>query len=63
MTRNEAAIDRLVRIVLGLALLALVFVGPKTWLGVVGLVPLGTGMLGYCPLYWVLGIGTRAAGR
>jgi hypothetical protein len=62
MTRNEGTLDRAVRIVLGLALLALVFVGPKTWLGLVGLIPLITGLVGFCPLYRLVGIRTcRAA--
>lgn len=58
MNRNEGTIDRVVRVVVGLALLALVFVGPKTWLGMIGLVPLVTGLVGYCPLYRVLGVKT-----
>ncbi len=58
MTRNEGSVDRTVRIVLGLALLALVFVGPKTSLGLVGLIPLVTGIVGFCPLYRVVGIRT-----
>jgi hypothetical protein len=58
MSRNEGAVDCIVRIVLGLALLALVFAGPKTWLGLVGLVPLLTGIVGFCPLYRLVGIRT-----
>lgn len=58
MARNEGSIDRTARVLLGLALLALVFVGPRTWLGLVGLVPLITGIVGYCPLYRLLGIRT-----
>ncbi len=49
------------RSVAGLVLLALAFVGPKTWLGLVGIVPLITGLAGYCPLYRVLGIKTCPA--
>jgi hypothetical protein len=56
---NEGTIDRTVRIILGLALVSLVFVGPKTMLGLIGLIPLGTGILGFCPLYRLLGIRTR----
>ena len=56
--RNEATLDRAIRVVLGLALLALVFVGPKTMWGLVGLVPLATGLLGSCPLYTLFGIST-----
>ena len=61
MKRNEGTLDRAVRIVLGLALLSLVFVGPQTWLGLVGLVPLVTGLAGFCPIYHLLGLRTRAA--
>lgn len=58
MLKNEGAVDRVVRVVLGLALLALVFVGPRTWLGLIGVVPLVTGIVGSCPLYRLLGIST-----
>ncbi len=61
MTRNEGMLDRVVRIVLGLALLALFFVGPQTWLGLIGIVPLVTGLLGFCPLYRLLGLSTAPA--
>ena len=63
MIHNEGTIDRSVRIVIGLALLALVFVGPKTWLGFVGLVPLLTGVAGFCPLYRVIGVRTCPSSR
>ncbi len=58
LTANEGAADRAVRVLLGIALLALAFVGPKTHWGFVGLVPLATGFLGFCPLYSVLGLNT-----
>jgi len=58
MPRNEGTIDRALRIIAGLVLLALVFVGPQTAWGWIGLVPLATGLLGYCPLYSVLGLNT-----
>jgi hypothetical protein len=61
MTRNEGTLDRVVRIILGLALLALFFVGPQTWLGLVGIVPLVTGLVGFCPLYRLLGLSTAPA--
>lgn len=57
---NEHLVDRALRIALGLVLLALVFVGPKTAWGWVGLVPLATGLLGSCPLYTLFGISTCA---
>jgi hypothetical protein len=58
---NEGTIDRAVRIVLGLGLLSLVFVGPQSPLGYLGLVPLATGLVGFCPLYKVLGLSTCPA--
>jgi Inner membrane protein YgaP-like, transmembrane domain len=58
MIRNEHAIDRGIRIVLGAVLLLLVFVGPKTTWGWLGLVPLATGLVGFCPLYRLLGART-----
>ncbi len=60
MTINEASWDRVLRVVLGVALLALVFVGPKTLWGLVGLVPLLTGAVGLCPLYSLFGVSTCA---
>jgi hypothetical protein len=58
LPKNEHTIDRVIRVVLGLGLLSIVFVGPQTMWGVVGVVPLATGLLGSCPIYSVLGIGT-----
>lgn len=55
---NEGTIDRILRVIVGLALIAIVFVGPKTPLGWIGLVPLLTGLAGTCPLYSILGIRT-----
>lgn len=58
LPQNEAVIDRALRVVLGLALLAIVFVGPQTPLGWIGVVPLLTGLVGSCPIYTLLGIST-----
>jgi hypothetical protein len=58
MSRNEGTIDRVLRVILGLVLISLVFVGPQTVWGWVGVVPLLTGLVGYCPLYSVFGIRT-----
>jgi hypothetical protein len=58
MPINEGTIDRAVRIIVGLGLLALAFVGPQTPLGYIGLIPLATGVIGFCPLYKVLGLST-----
>ncbi|MEQ9694945.1 DUF2892 domain-containing protein [Shimia sp. SDUM112013] len=58
MPRNEGTLDRALRIIAGLVLLSLVFVGPQTMWGLIGIVPLATGLLGYCPLYQVVGLNT-----
>ena len=58
MTTNEASIDRVLRVAVGIVLLALVFVGPHSAWGWIGLVPLATGLAGYCPLYRLIGIDT-----
>jgi len=61
--RNEGKIDRGLRVVLGLVVLSLAFVGPESVWGWVGLVPLLTGLAGFCPLYSILGINTCGIGR
>lgn len=58
---NVGALDRVLRIVLGLVLISLVFVGPKTPWGWIGVVPLITGLFSTCPLYSLLGIRTCKA--
>ena len=55
---NVGGIDRVVRIVLGLALIAIVFVGPQTPWGWIGVVPLLTGLMRTCPLYTLIGVNT-----
>ena len=55
---NVGSIDRVLRIIVGLVLIALVFVGPKTPWGWIGLIPLATGVLRTCPLYSLIGLNT-----
>ncbi len=55
---NEHPVERGLRVVLGLGVLSLAFVGPKSPWGWLGLVPLLTGLVGSCPLYTVLGFST-----
>jgi hypothetical protein len=55
---NEGPLDRVLRVVLGVALLSLTVIGPQTAWGWIGLLPLITGVSGFCPLYIVLGINT-----
>ncbi len=57
-TQNVGGIDRFLRILVGLALLAMVFVGPKTPWGWLGLIPLVTGIFRFCPLYRPFGLST-----
>lgn len=61
MKTNVGTVDRVIRIVAGLVLLSLVFIleGNARWWGLVGLVPLATGLVGWCALYVSLGIDTR----
>lgn len=63
MKVNEATWDRIVRVILGVALMVLGFGVLKgtggTILGIIGIVPLLTGITGYCPLYSLLGISTK----
>lgn len=60
MKVNEGTADRVIRVLVGLAILsALVLVeGQARWLGLIGLVPLITGLVGYCPVYGLLGFNT-----
>lgn len=55
---NEHLVDRVVRVVAGVAILSLTVIGPKSLWGLVGLAPITTGLLGSCPLYTVFGIST-----
>ena len=63
---NVHNIERVLRVIVGLAALSLVVVGPQSLWGLLGLVPLVTGIAGTCPLYSVLGVSTcsrRAVGN
>jgi hypothetical protein len=63
VSTNIGSVDRVIRIVLGLALLSLLALaeGKARWWGLVGLVPLLTAFAGTCPLYGLLGVSTRSA--
>ncbi|MCW5699520.1 MAG: DUF2892 domain-containing protein [Rhodospirillales bacterium] len=58
MKSNLGTIDRALRIIVGAILIALVFVGPQTPWGWIGLVPLVTGLAGRCPAYSIFGFNT-----
>lgn len=53
MPTNVQNIDRIIRISLGIALLAIVVFVPGNWrwAGLIGLIPLATGLIGWCPVY------------
>ena len=61
--KNVGTIDRILRIVVGLGLISLVFVGPQTPWGWVGIVPLLTAVISFCPLYTLIGIRTCPIGN
>lgn len=58
MEANVGKADRIIRIGAGLALLSLIFIGPKTWWGLIGVVPLATAFINFCPAYRLLGVNT-----
>ena len=65
MQTNMGTIDRVLRIIAGLALIAFAIFGPADigwkWVGYIGFVPLGTALIGWCPAYTLLGISTCPA--
>ncbi|MEO6598930.1 MAG: DUF2892 domain-containing protein [Polyangiaceae bacterium] len=60
MFKNEGTLDRLFRVALGSGLLALVVLGPRTLWGLLGLVPLLTGVIGFCPAYRLFGFSSHS---
>ena len=60
---NESSFDRTARVVVGIAVLSLVFFGPRTLLGLIGVIPLATGIFGFCPVYRLFGINTCPVAR
>lgn len=62
MQQNVHNIERVARIAIGLGLLSMVFVGPQSYWFLIGIMPLATGLLGWCPPYQWLGINTCRLG-
>ena len=58
MTKNVGGVDRTIRIAAGLALIAAAATGTIGVWGYIGLVPLATGLMGWCPPYAILGFNT-----
>jgi len=63
MKLNEGAIDRILRVILGAGVLSLAFVGPQTPWAYLGVIPLLTGIVGFCPAYALFGINTCGVRR
>lgn len=63
MRKNIGTIDRAVRIIAGTGILSLVFIGPQTMWGLLGLVPLLAGLIGWCAPYQILGINTYSQSK
>jgi hypothetical protein len=64
MTRNVGTTDKAIRVIIGLGLLSLIFLlkGGARWIGLVGLLPLLTACVGFCPLYPAIKVDTRRTG-
>ena len=58
MKTNEGGIDRILRILAGLVLIGLAYTGTVGMWGYIGVVPLATGLIGWCPVYTMLGMNT-----
>jgi hypothetical protein len=56
---NEGMIDRVLRVIVGIALISIVFIGPQTPWGWIGIIPLATGLIGWCPAYSLFGLRTN----
>ena len=63
MKKNVGQVDRWIRIIVGVALLSLILFlsGGIRWIGLIGLIPLITGLVGSCPLYSIFKINTNKA--
>ncbi len=59
--RNVHNFERFLRVLVGIGILSLAFVGPETPWGFLGIVPIVTGLIGTCPLYTVFGFSTCPA--
>jgi len=58
MKRNVGKIDQLIRIIIGIIIIAF-GIYFKSWWGIIGLVPIFTSIIGFCPLYIILNINTH----
>lgn len=58
MKQNVGGIDRILRLVVGLAVIAW-GIYAKNWWGAVGAIPLFTALINWCPAYTLFGLSTR----
>ena len=60
MKSNVGSVDKVIRIIVGIGLLSLFFVleGSARYLGLIGIVPIATALMGWCPLYTLIGLNT-----
>jgi hypothetical protein len=58
LPRNEHSVERILRVVAGLGIISLAFVGPQSPWAWLGLIPVVTGLVGSCPIYTLFGIST-----
>lgn len=67
MVKNIGSVDRIIRLVVGVALIAFALGGPADiswkWVGWIGVVPIATALMGWCALYSILGIRTNSTAR
>jgi hypothetical protein len=63
MKKNVGNLDRVLRIIAGAAILSFAFVGPQSPWAYLGIIPLATGLAGWCPPYALLGISSCKAGE
>ena len=63
MKKNVGTADRIIRIIAGLAILSLAFVGPQSPWAYLGIIPLATGLIGWCPPYALFGLATYKNGK
>lgn len=62
MKLNVGTIERIVRVVIGIVLVSMVFIGPKSPWFYLGLIPLATGLAGWCPIYSAIHFNTHDKG-
>ena len=58
MKKNVGSVERVIRVIAGIAIISLAFVGPSSPWAYLGIIPLATGLIGWCPPYALLGIST-----